>query len=85
LVESGRTVAEIAAGLEISAQTIYNWRRQHLIDTGQRSGTTSAEAGELAAARRRIAERETENRVLRRANELLKEPTAPKGGSRRSR
>lgn len=35
LVESGRPVAQVAHDLGISDQTIYNWRRQHLIDTGQ--------------------------------------------------
>ena len=33
LVKSGRPVTEVAADLEISAQTIYSWRRQHLIDS----------------------------------------------------
>ncbi|MFG2795049.1 transposase [Streptomyces sp. NPDC048419] len=35
LVASGRRVAEVAQHLGISDQTIYVWRRQHLIDTGQ--------------------------------------------------
>lgn len=35
LVASGRKVAEVAQLLGISDQTIYVWRRQHLIDTGQ--------------------------------------------------
>ncbi|MEU9481747.1 helix-turn-helix domain-containing protein [Streptomyces sp. NPDC048191] len=35
LVASGRKVAEVARLLGISDQTIYVWRRQHLIDTGQ--------------------------------------------------
>jgi transposase-like protein len=30
LVEGGRRVAEVAAELEISQQTIYAWRRRHL-------------------------------------------------------
>jgi transposase len=60
LVASGRKVAEVAELLGVSDQTIYNWRRQHLIDTGQIPGTTSSDQAELAAARRRIAELETE-------------------------
>jgi transposase-like protein len=34
LVAAGRPVAQIAADLGISDQTIYGWRRQELIDTG---------------------------------------------------
>jgi transposase-like protein len=43
LVESGRKVAEVAQLLGISEQTIYVWRRQRLIDSGQLPGTTTAE------------------------------------------
>ncbi|WP_344143807.1 transposase [Polymorphospora rubra] len=74
----GRSVAELVRDLEISDQTIYNWRRQELIDTGQVSGVTSADQAELVAARRRIAELETELAVHRRAAELLKEVVPPK-------
>jgi transposase-like protein len=35
LVSAGRPVAQIANDLQISDQTIYDWRRQELIDTGQ--------------------------------------------------
>jgi hypothetical protein len=46
---------------------------------------TSAEKAELAAARRRIRELETEVAIHRRATELLKGETSPKDGSQRSR
>lgn len=36
LVEAGRRVAEVAADLGMSDQTIYNWRRQDRIDRGVR-------------------------------------------------
>ncbi|GGK62996.1 hypothetical protein GCM10010094_24800 [Streptomyces flaveus] len=84
LVASGRKVAEVARLLGISDQTIYVWRRQHLIDTGQLPGTNSSDQSELAAARKRIAELETELAIHRRAAELLGEVTSPKGGSRPS-
>jgi transposase len=85
LVESGRPVAQVAADLGISEQTIYVWRRQHLIDTGRLPGTTTAENAELAAAKRRIAELETELAIHRRAAELLGKVVAPKDGSRPSK
>jgi transposase-like protein len=71
LVAAGRPVAQVAADLDISDQTIYVWRRQELIDTGQLPGTTSTENAELTAARTRIAELEAEVAIHRRAAQLL--------------
>lgn len=82
LIESGRSVVEIAAELGISDQTIYNWRKQHLIDTGQARGVTSSEHVEPVAARKRIAALEAEVAASRRAIELLKAAVPPKGGAR---
>jgi len=85
LVEGGRKVAEVAAELGISEQTIYTWRRQARIDAGSEAGLTTSEKAELAAAKRRIRELETELAIHRRATELLKEQTEPKASSRRSK
>ena len=49
--------------LQTSDHTIDNSRRQELIDTGQIPGVTSADLAELVAARRRIAQPETELEV----------------------
>ncbi len=84
LVEGGRKVSEVAAGFEVSEQTIYTWRRQARIDAGLEAGVTTSEQAELAAARRRIRELEAELAIHRRATELLKEKTDPKGRTRRS-
>lgn len=84
LVASGRKVAEVARLLGISDQTIYVWRRQHLIDTGKLPGRNSSDHSELATARKRIAELEAELAIHRRAAELLGEVTSPKGGSKPS-
>ncbi len=59
LVEGGRKISELAAELEVSAQTIYTWRRQARIDAGLEAGDTTSEEAELAAAKRRIRELET--------------------------
>jgi transposase-like protein len=82
LVETGRPIVEIAHDLEVCAQTIYSWRNQHLIDIGQRSGLTSTESAELKAARIENAQLRSELKVMRRANELLKERADPKDVSR---
>lgn len=84
LLRDGRSVADVALDLGISAQTIYNWRAQERIDTGLAPGLTSNESAELKAARRRIAALETELAATKRANELLRQAMSPKGGSKRS-
>lgn len=84
LVEGGRKVAEVAAELGVSEQTIYTWRRQARIDAGLEAGVTTGDRTELEAAKRRIRELETELAIHRRATELLKEKADPKGRTRRS-
>ena len=73
LVQAGRPIAEVAKALGISAQSIYTWRRQDRIVKGLLPGLSSPEKEEFAAARRRIAQLETEAAVTHRAAELLKE------------
>ena len=85
LLAEGRSVASVAHDLDVSDQTIYNWRRQDRIDRGEQAGLTTAERGELSVANKRIAELETELKIARRAVEVLKEEASPKGGTRRSR
>lgn len=85
LLEAGRSVADVAADLQISDQSIYSWRRQDRIDRGLIPGLTSVEKAELIAARKRIVDLETELKTTRRAMELVREAVPPKGGSRPSR
>ncbi|MFE9245119.1 transposase [Nocardiopsis sp. NPDC006938] len=66
LVQSGRSVADVARDLDISTETIYSWRRQDRIDQGLAPGLTSTEKTEL----------ERENRELKRANAILKSASA---------
>lgn len=84
LVEAGRPVAQVAAELGISDQSIYTWRRQARIDAGVEAGLTTAEEAELAALRKRVRELETELAICRRAMELLKADGDSKKGSRPS-
>ena len=85
LIAAGRRVEDVARDLGISGQTVYNWRRQDRIDRSVEVGLTSVERAELLQARRRIRELEAELAVHRKAAELLKETSGPKGGSRPSR
>lgn len=70
-VRGGRSVAEVAASLELAESTVFRWVRQDRIDRGELEGTSTAESAELRAANRRIAELESELATVRRASELF--------------
>lgn len=57
-VRSGRSVAQVAAELDLPPGTVFRWVRQDRIDRGELAGTPTAESAELRAAKRRIAELE---------------------------
>jgi transposase-like protein len=82
---AGEAVKDLVVELGIAEVTLYKWRRQALIDAGQRPGLKSYEADPLAAARRRIKELESELRAVKAASALFEEGAAsPKGSSRLS-
>ena len=85
LVATGRPVAEVAAVLGISAESIYTWRKQDRIDKGLLPGLNTREKAELTAAHKRIAELEAELAIHRRASALLGPVVPPKGSTKRSR
>ena len=63
------TVKRVAEQLDVGVESLRSWVRQHEIDHGERSGTTSEEAEELKRLRQ-------ENAELRRANEILRSASA---------
>jgi transposase-like protein len=80
---AGEAVKDLVAELGISQVTLYKWRRQALIDAGQRPGLKSYEADPLLAARRRVKELEAELKAVRTASALFEEDAVdPKGSSR---
>jgi transposase-like protein len=82
---AGEAVKDLSAELGIHQVTLYKWRRQALIDAGERPGLKSYEADLLAAARRRVKELEAELKVVKVASELFEEGGAdPKGSTRLS-
>jgi transposase-like protein len=82
---AGEAVKDLSAELGIAGVTLYKWRRQALIDAGQRPGLKSYEADPLAAARRRIKELEAELKMVKAASALFEEGGAdPKESSRLS-
>ena len=63
---AGEAVKDLTDELDVPMETLYRWRRQALIDAGQRPGAKSFEADPLAQARRRIKELEAELKMVRR-------------------
>jgi transposase len=55
---SEKPLAQISRELDVSEQTLRNWRKQQEIDEGEREGLTTEEREELARLRR-------ENKVLK--------------------
>lgn len=78
LLRSGRSVASVVKDLGLSQATVHRWKAQDLIDRGLRPGTATQERGELAAARRRIRELETELELVKKAAALFEEGVRPK-------
>lgn len=83
LARSGTKVAQLAQTFGMTEATIYNWLRQDRIDRGEIPGTSTDMALDLAAAKKRIRQLETELAVSRKVNEVfLEQGIAPKGRSR---
>src|SRR5688572_31679875 len=82
LARAGTKVRQLAATFGMSDATIYSWLKQDRIDRGEAEGATTSQQLELAAARRRIRQLETELAVARKVNEVfLAEGVAPKGST----
>jgi transposase len=83
LARAGTRVAQLSVTFGMTEATIYNWLRQDRVDRGEQAGETTDQQLELAAAKRRIRQLETELAVARKINEVfLKEGISPKGSSR---
>lgn len=83
LARAGTKVSQLAATFGMTDATIYSWLKQEKVDRGELAGTTTDQALELAAARRRIKELETELAVSRKVNEIfLDQDLSPKASSR---
>lgn len=83
-VRAGQPVRKVAAEVGASEQMVFRWLAQDRIDRGERPGRTSREQSELAAARRRIRELETELAIVKKSSELFQslDKIPPKGSTR---
>ena len=77
LARSGTRVKQLVVTFEMSDATIYNWLKQDRIDRGEAEGATTSRQLELAAAKRRIRQLETELAVSRKVNEVFLEQGSP--------
>lgn len=76
VLDTGRTIAEVARGLGIGDQTLGVWVKQARIDRGQQAGLTSDERAELTRLRRELAKVTEERDLLKRATAFwVKEST----------
>ena len=84
---AGEQVEEVAGDLEMSAATLYRWKRQALIDVGRKPGVKSFEPDDLGRARRRIKDLEAELELVKAACALFngEEVVRPKGSARSSK
>ena len=79
----GEQVELLAVEPGVAAGTLYRWKHQALVDAGRKPGIKSYEPDELAKARRRIKELETELEMVKAASALFngEEVLRPKGSA----
>jgi len=83
LARSGTKVAQLAEAFGMTQASIYSWLKQDRVDRGEAPGLSTEGQMELAAAKRRIRQLETELAVSRKVNEVfLDQDLAPKASTR---
>src|SRR3954469_15945812 len=77
LVRQGRSMPDVAESLGVSPQTLRNWRRQGVRDSGKSDdgGLTSAEREELRELRKRVKRLEQERDILKHATAFFARET----------
>ena len=68
----------VAVELGLAEATVHRWKAQELVDRGVKAGISTRERDELAAARRRIRQLETELALVTQAAALFEEGVRPK-------
>lgn len=77
LARAGTKVSQLAETFGVSEASVYTWLKQDRIDRGEAPGLSTEGQMELAAAKRRIRQLETELAVSRKVNEVFLEQNLP--------
>lgn len=72
------SLTQIAKDFGVSEACLHRWLKLADIEDGVRPGVTTAEAGELRDAKKRVRVLEQENEILRRAAAFFARETLPK-------
>jgi transposase len=76
LVRGGRSIADVAASLGVSQQSLRTWEKREQADRGElREQLSSAEREELRELRRRVRRLEQERDVLKHATAFFARET----------
>ena len=79
LLASGRSVRDVARSLGIAESCQHRWKSRDLLERGLKTPTPEqVESAALAAAKARIAELETEVKILRKAAAAVEQVVSPK-------
>ena len=83
LARAGTKVSQLSATFGMTQASIYNWLKQDRVDRGEAPGLSTEGQMELATAKRRIRQLETELAVSRKVNEVFLEQRLPPKASTR--
>ena len=80
ITEGGHKAAEVARGLGIHPNQLYNWKRKYSND-GDKAFPGKGNLTELSALRRQLREVEMERDILKKAVGIFSKPTENGSGS----
>jgi transposase len=83
LARSGTRVAQLSETFGMTQASVYSWLKQDRIDRGEAPGLSTEGQMDLAGAKRRIRQLETELAVSRKVNEVFLEQNLPPKASTR--
>lgn len=83
LARAGTKVSQLSETFGMTQASIYNWLKQDRVDRGEAPGLSTEGQMELAAAKRRVRQLETELAVSRKVNEVFLEQNLPPKASTR--
>jgi transposase len=80
ITEGGHKASEVARGLGIHPNQLYNWKRKYS-DSGDKAFPGKGNLTEISALRRKLREVEMERDILKKAVGIFSKPTENGSGS----